>query len=44
MRRELIALSPGMSGKQSGQPIGRKALAPAINVAVAAIELVAGMI
>src|SRR3954468_19209984 len=35
----LVALAPSMASEQPAQSIGREALAPAINVAVAAIEL-----
>ena len=39
----LVALAPGVAGKQPRKPIGGKALAPAIDVAVAAIELGANL-
>ncbi len=35
----LVALAPGVAGEQLGQPIGGKTRAPAIDLAVAAIEL-----
>src|SRR5690349_487427 len=39
----LVALAPRVARKQPAEPIGRKALAPTINVAVAAVELSADL-
>jgi len=39
----LVALAPGVAGKQPSKPIGGKALAPAIDVAVAAVKLAANL-
>ena len=39
----LVALAPGVAGEQPRQPIGGKALAPTIDVAVAAVELGANL-
>ena len=39
----LVAFAPSMASKESSQPIGGKALAPAIDVAVTAIELGANL-
>ena len=40
---DLEPLAPGMPGEEPSEPLGREALAPAVNVAVAAIKLGANL-